>query len=170
MKGQCQDVDRLYLSGCVSLWHANRTYLYVFETTDIRIIKNIHCSASWGMCNPLMTNPWSRQAVSMQQLVFLTLCIFIFKNEHCKNHATTSASSIFRTASNSAFWIIKCVPRWSLNIFLHFDGRCIEFLLFWHQWGLKSSGYKVADTDSLHLTLLVWSLRCPWRARVSQFV
>lgn len=51
--------------------------------------------------------------------------------------------------------------------FLHFDGRCIEFLLSWHQWGLKSYGYKVADTDSLHLTLLVWSLRCPEDVRES---
>lgn len=95
-----------FLKGCVSLWHANPTYLYFFETTDIRIITTIHCRASWGMCNPLLTNPLRRQAVSMQQLVFITLCIWI------------------------------------------------EFLLSWQQWGLKSYGYKVADTSSLHLTFV----------------
>lgn len=78
------------------------------------------------MCNPLLTNPWSRQAVSMQQLVFLTLCIFIFKNEHCKNHTTMSASSIFWTASHSTSFSVCQDEVWTF------------FTLWWKMYWVSS--------------------------------
>lgn len=125
------------------------------------------------MCNPLLTNPWSRQVVSMQQLVFLTLCIFIFKNEHCKNHTTTSASSIFRTASHSASFSVCQDEVWTFFT--------LWWKMYWVSSVLTSMGaqklwlqgcrHRFSPSDSVSVVPEVsWRCEGECRARDSQFV